>query len=646
MSSLPGGTPAAAVVGAVASEPRVGAAYSASEASATDFWSLLVNAQTSDQLCRAWLGILCQWIPGTQAGLLLLHEEGDRYAPAAVWPDPERDMSFLAGAAQEALVDRRGVVRNEASGLAQCAYPLLGAQQTYGVVVLHVVARGEAGMRDALRLLHWGAGWLVGLFDRRQLLDRETRLRRSGLLQDLMLGVLAEQDPQDAARWVVNRLVEALPCRTAMIGRVPQRAESDARAGRSIDLLSVSGTASFEERSNLLSVAREAMREAVDRGAPQLFPTMGAEQAPLVEAAAIADYRRDAQAASVMVLPLLNEGRAQGALLLDFSGEVSPALFDFAQTLALALAPVLHTHRQAHRGLLDHARGALADGRAALFGPRHPGAKLAGAVALVALMLAAVIPVDYRVSSAATVEGRIQRAAVAPFPGYIREAQARAGDRVKAGDVLARLDDRDLRLEEIKSSSQFELADRKLREAMARGDAVAVRLAQAEADQAQAELNLVRERLRRVAIVAPFDGVVVRGDLTQQLGAPVEQGKVLFEVAPLDAYRVILKVDERDITRLRGGAPGELVLAGLPGERFPIRVSQVAPVATAEGGTNTFRVEAEVRADAKGAPAAGARIQPGMEGVGKVEAGERSLLWVATHRFTEWARYALWSLGL
>jgi len=144
MTTVPGGG-RAAVVGAVASEPRLGSSFSsASQAGSTaDFWSLLVNARTSDQLCQAWLGILCQWIPGTQAGLLLLHEEGDRYAPAAVWPDQERDMSHMAGAAQEALVERHGVVREESSGLAQCAYPLLGADTAYGVVVLHVVARGE-----------------------------------------------------------------------------------------------------------------------------------------------------------------------------------------------------------------------------------------------------------------------------------------------------------------------------------------------------------------------------------------------------------------------------------------------------------------------------------------------------------------------
>ncbi len=627
------GSGPAAVVGAVASEPRfeAGTGASADAGTAGDFWSLLVSAETAEQLCRAWLGILCQWIPGTQAGLLLLHEEADRYAPAAVWPDPGRDMSFLANVAEEALVDRRGVVRDEATGLAQCAYPLLGAEDAYGVVVLHVVARGESSLREALRLLHWGAGWLVGLFDRRRLLDRDLRLRRSGLLQDLLLGLLAEHEPDAAARWVVNRLAEALPCRHAMIGRL---------AGSRIALVSVSGTAGFEPRSNLLSAAREAMDEAVAIGRTQTHPlTEGADRPGLLASGATADYAREAQAGGVIVLPLAIQGRRLGALLLDFAGEISEETLEFAETLALALAPALDLQRTARRGLLQHGRERLREGLRALAGPSRPTLKLAVVAVLAALAAAAVVKVDFRVRAPATVEGRVQRVAVAPFDGFIREAPARAGDVVHKGDELARMDDRELRLEQNKWAAEAEVADRKLREAMARSSAVAIRLAQAEADQAHAELALVRGKLARAVITAPFDGVVVKGDLSQQLGAPLDQGKVLFEIAPLDAYRVVLRVDERDIVHVHSGQRGALVLAGLSGRRFDIRVSKVAPVAQAEEGRTSFRVEAEVDGSTSS-------IQPCMEGVGKVLAGEHTLLWVWFHRVFDWVRFTAWTLGL
>jgi RND family efflux transporter MFP subunit len=609
---------AAAVIGAVASEP-------------VDFWSLLVNARTSDELCRAWLGILCQWVPGTQAGLLLLHEAVDRYAPAAVWPDAERDMSFLADVAQQALVERRGVVLDESSGLAQCAYPLVSADKAFGVVVLHVAARGPAPLRDALRLLHWGAGWLVGLFDRRDLLDRDQRLKSSALLQDLLLGALAETDAPAAARWVANRVVEALPCRQAMVGR--------AGDDGIVKLLSVSGSAGFEPRSNLLSAAAEAMTQAVLSGELDQHPPAGADaDMPLLATSPLADYNQEAGAAGSVVVAFEHQGRRTGALLVDFDGPPSAETVEFLRTLGAALAPAFELQRGAQRGLVEHAADSSRSGLRSLFGPSHPGLKLLAGAAAVLLVVAALLPLPYRVGAPAIVEGLLQRAAVAPFAGFIQESRLRAGDTVKAGDVLARLDDRDLKLEAARWSAQAELAERKLREAMARGTPAALMLARAEADEAAAELALSRSKLARVEIKAPFDGVVVRGDLSQQLGAPVEQGKVLFEVVPMAAWRVVLKIDERDILQIREGATGELVLSGLPGVRHTIVVSRIALVAVAEDGLNTFRVEAQVQ----GGPAL---IQPGMEGVGKINAGERSALWISSHRLVDWLGFVAWKIG-
>jgi len=132
--------------------------------------------------------------------------------------------------------------------------------------------------------------------------------------------------------------------------------------------------------------------------------------------------------------------------------------------------------------------------------------------------------------------------------------------------------------------------------------------------------------------------VVVSGDLRQLIGTPVEQGKLLFEIAPLDAYRVVLQVDERDIGGVRAGQRGELVLSGLAGERLDLVVKQITPVAVAEDGRNFFRVEAQL--DAATDPA---RLRPGMEGIGKLSVGERRLIWIWLHPLLDWLRVTWWS---
>lgn len=202
---------------------------------------------------------------------------------------------------------------------------------------------------------------------------------------------------------------------------------------------------------------------------------------------------------------------------------------------------------------------------------------------------------------------------------------------------MARLDDRELLLEEARWKAEHEQFLRRYRQAQAVRDKAGMNVLGAQAGQALAQLELVQQRLQRLVMLAPFDGRVVSGDLRQLVGTPLEQGKMLFETAPLDAYRVVLQVDERDIVQLAVGQPGELVLAGLPGRALRFKVSQITPVATAEDGRNFFRVEAQVE---QGADAA--RLRPGMEGVGKILVGERRLWWIWTHALTDWLSLALW----
>ncbi|HEY9238480.1 MAG TPA: HlyD family efflux transporter periplasmic adaptor subunit, partial [Burkholderiaceae bacterium] len=261
--------------------------------------------------------------------------------------------------------------------------------------------------------------------------------------------------------------------------------------------------------------------------------------------------------------------------------------------------------------------------------------KLGAAGAALAVVLLAVLTQDYRVTAKSVIEGIVQRAAVAPYDGFVAQANVRAGQQVQAGEVLAVLDDRDLRLEQSRWQGEFDQATQKHRDAMAKRDRAASAVLEAQTRQARAQLDLIEARLARTQITAPIAGLVVSGDLSQKLGSPVQTGDTLFEIAPLDAYRVILQVDERDIGQLQVGQRGQLVLNGLSAQPMDFAVSSVTAVAEQREGVNHFRVEAALT---QAAPA----LRPGMEGVGKVEVGERQVLWVWTHSLVEWVRLALW----
>ena len=262
-----------------------------------------------------------------------------------------------------------------------------------------------------------------------------------------------------------------------------------------------------------------------------------------------------------------------------------------------------------------------------------------GAVALAVIAIAVVLSFatgEYRVRAEATTEGGTLRAIVAPFDGFIADAPVRAGDVVEAGQLMAVIDDQDLQLERLKWDSQRDQYLKELRQTKAEGDKARIGILSAQLAQAEAQLELVNDQLARTRLAAPYRGVVVAGDLSKNLGAPLDKGEVLFELAPLDDYRIVMQVDDRDITAVATGQQGELILAAVPDASFPIEITAVTPVAASEEGINYFRVEAALKQSSP-------RLRPGMEGVAKIAIGERKLIWIWTHRFTEWVRLWLWS---
>jgi multidrug resistance efflux pump len=206
---------------------------------------------------------------------------------------------------------------------------------------------------------------------------------------------------------------------------------------------------------------------------------------------------------------------------------------------------------------------------------------------------------------------------------------------VKEGDLLCLLDDRDLRLERLKWITEKEQLTSQYHEAMAKRERAQIRIIRSKIAQAEAQLELIEEQLKRTRVKAPFDGVIMSGDLSQALGSPVERGKELFRVAPLHEYRVIVEVDERDVNHVRVGQKSELVLPSISGDKFPFVVEKITPVSLSKDGRNYFRVEAKMERFSD-------RLRPGMEGVGKITIDERRLIWIWTHRAIDWLRLQIW----
>ncbi|HKK50663.1 MAG TPA: efflux RND transporter periplasmic adaptor subunit [Myxococcota bacterium] len=596
-------------------------------------WIRLSEGGPLEAWCGSWLRIQSEWIGGvTHAAVGRRAAEGAPFEWLA-WSSPGgRDA--LAPLVEATLREGRGLAGASEEGprrfgVSHCL-PSSGSGRVLTVAAVEVERESESELGNVLRQLQWGGAWL----EQRLSSPRAATPRGSGpdpgeahRLLDLIALTLEARSFAEASQSLVTQLARELACDRVSLGVE--------RRGR-IELVSLSHSAAFGREMNLVRAIESAMEEACDQHAVLRHPPLP-DDAPLVlrEHEALA---REHGAGSVLTIPMGREGVLRGALGFEH-GEVDAfdrERVEVLETVALAVAPILELWRREDRPLIAKIADAGRVQLERVIGPGHLGRKVA-LLALVAMAIFFFVAEgDYRIGAEGVLEGESRRVVIAPFDGYVADARLRAGDRVTEGEELARLDDRELSLERLKWSSRLLQLERQADESRAAREYARTSIILAQIDEARAEIARLEERLARTRVTAPFDGLIVSGDLSQSLGAAVSRGDVLFEIAPLARYRVLLEVDEGQIADVVVGQSGSLRMAAMPGESLPFEVTKVTPVATAEDGRNFFRVEGTLHE-------ASDRLRPGMEGVGKIEIDRRRLLWIWTRGFRDWLSLWLWS---
>ena len=598
-------------------------------------WKQFAQAQSLEEFCTSWLVIQCQTIGGVSDGVvILLKPETSVFAPVAFFPESPPDRSHLAEVSERAIKDGRGVVKpleiaegSDAMGPRyQLAYPVRVDGEIRGVVGMDIEWRAESQLQAAMRDLQWGSGWLE-VFLRRHADPKEGARLQTKLALDLASSLLEHPGLKEGAAAFVTELASRLGCDRVVLGILK---------GRQVKVCAVSHSAQFDQRANLLRAVEAAMEEAIDQAEAVVFPPERDNRA--VVAHAHEHLLRESEGGSAATFPLASAGRVVAALTLERAPGYRFDAFtlEICEAVVAVAGPIIDLKIRSEQSVPVHAARSVHGLWSKLVGAGAAGWKLAVVAAAAVVAFLAFATGDFRIAANSSVEGVVQRAVTAPFNAYVKEAPYRAGNTVKAGEVIGKFDDRDLILERIKLTSQREQYIKQHREAMAVHDRAQGEMVSAQVAQSEAQLSLVEEQLARSQMVAPFDGFIVSGDLSQSLGSPVERGQVLFEIAPLDGYRIALQVDERDIAHVVLGQKGELSVTAIPGERVNFKVTNITPVNTAKEGRNFFRVEAQLESGAN-------RLRPGMEGIGKIYVDERKLVWIWTHSLTDWLQLWIWS---
>jgi membrane fusion protein (multidrug efflux system) len=229
---------------------------------------------------------------------------------------------------------------------------------------------------------------------------------------------------------------------------------------------------------------------------------------------------------------------------------------------------------------------------------------------------AAAIPVEVRKplraemlavhSGTASLEADQEAAVVAKVGGEVRFLLVEEGQTVKAGQVLARLDGDQLRLETAKAQATLAKLERDYKRNIELHDKGlmspgAFENLKYEVEAQRAAYDMARLQLSYTEIRAPIGGVLAERRI--KVGNTIKPNDELFRVVDMKPLLAYVHVPERELDRLKPGQPAQIQVDAVPGQHFVGRVARLSPVV--DPATATFKVTIELDDPS-------ARLKPGM----------------------------------
>lgn len=254
--------------------------------------------------------------------------------------------------------------------------------------------------------------------------------------------------------------------------------------------------------------------------------------------------------------------------------------------------------------------------------------------ALVALPL--VFPWCTRTNCPVVLEPIAHRVVAAPFEGIFDRSLALPGDRVQAGQVLGRMDGRELRARLAACEADLGRAGKSRDMNLAGGKLAGAQIDRLEMERLEHEREVLQRKLEQLEIRSPIAGVVVSGDLRRYTAATLRVGQDLYEIAPLDQLTVEIAVAEEDLEQVAEQADVDVHLDAVADRTYEGRIERIRPRGELRDNRQVFVAEFAL-ANAE------ETLRPGMKGtatvVGPRAPGAWLLLrkpWYAATRFLGW----------
>lgn len=194
-------------------------------------------------------------------------------------------------------------------------------------------------------------------------------------------------------------------------------------------------------------------------------------------------------------------------------------------------------------------------------------------------------------ANTATLEAEQEATVVTKVRGIIEELYVEEGDRVQAGQVIARIEDEQYQFEADRAKATLdrlynefqrnkELFERKLI------SAEVFQNSQYEYESQKATYDLARLNLEHTSVRSPLSGVI--SERFVKAGNMVGIDQQLYRVTDFTPLQAILHVPEHEMSKIRKNQRAELRADALPNELFVGYVERISPVIDSQ--TGTFKV--------------------------------------------------------
>lgn len=518
---------------------------------------------------------------------------------------------------------------HEKSGTTESAAQLVASpmkddpQQLESLVSLATGAAG-AGRAELLQSLHTlvESGlkqWRLT----RELATQKNRTRDLASITELISRIETSSSPDTACQRFADELEQHIK---TLGGQQQQQESSESGQVRvyvaladkegEIELSAISSSNSAPIRDNATSLCEGAMRESISRRKISVWPAAAIDRHSLL---CHEQFGKHIAANCLVSLPLHSmDGKLQGVAMAVSDSMVPDRVQNFLAASGTAIATSIALITKAKKSklqlMIDKTIDSFREKRSITI------MKMAGVIFSIGL-----IPLPYKVGTDCEVQPLEKRYIAAPFAGQLEECLVEPGDRVVADQVLARLDDREIRMELAEVEADLHRAMKTRDGHVASHESGEARLAELEAERLSARRDLLHHRSEHLELRSPLAGFVIAGELKRAQGMPLEIGQSLFEVAPLNELIAEIAIPEDDIRYVEPGMSVKVKINSLPFESWKGVIERVHPAAEILDDNNVFVANVRINDDQ-------GRLKPGMRGHAKVSTAWRPIAWNLLHK--------------